>query len=113
VKSSKLSSTSSFGRDGAFAGARLAGVAGQRDQEHALYRPIQALHSALEVRGVGRQILHGDVQEIERGSHRPGQEILATVQPHLFRQAAERAVRLFAQGRAARPAPTPATDAPA
>ncbi|MFE4425128.1 hypothetical protein, partial [Streptomyces sp. NPDC056817] len=46
-------------------------VAGQRGQEHVLHRPVQALHGALEVRGVGGQILHRHIQQIERGRHRP------------------------------------------
>ena len=66
-----------------------------------LHRPVQALHGALEVRGVGGQVLHRHVQEIERGGHRPGQEVLAAVHPYLLRQAAERAVGVLAQDRGA------------
>jgi hypothetical protein len=57
--------------------------------------------SALEVRGVGRQVLHRHVQEIERGGHRPRQEVLAAVDTYLLRQAAERAVGVLAQDRGA------------
>jgi hypothetical protein len=86
---------------GPFAGARLTRIAGQPGQEHALHRPVQALHRALEVRGVGRQVLHRHVQDVERGGHRPGQEVLAPVHPHLLRQTAERAVGVLAQDRRA------------
>ncbi|MGW1988437.1 ATP-binding protein [Streptomyces collinus] len=82
---------------GAFTGARLAGVAGQRGQEHALHRPVQPFHRALEMRGVGGQVLHRHVQEIERGGHRPRQEVLATVHPHLLGHAAERTVGVLTQ----------------
>lgn len=76
--------------------ARLTYVAGQRGQEHRLNGPVQALHRALEVRGVGGQVLHLHGQGVERGDHRPRQEVLAPVHAYLLREPALRPERLLA-----------------
>ncbi len=68
------------------------GVAGQRGEEHPLGAPVEVLHRALQVRGVGGQVVHRDGERAERGGDGTGEEVLAAVDPHQSGQAADRTV---------------------
>ncbi len=80
------------------------GVAGQGGEEHPLRAPVQVLHRALQMRAVGGQIVPGDGESAECGGDGAREEVLAAVDAHQGRQAADRpvrAVRLVAGDRGA------------
>lgn len=82
---------------GAAGGRSRAGGAARNMLSTARFRPSRCPW----MRGIGGQVLHRHIQEIERGGHRPGHAVLATVHPYLLGHAAERAVGILTQDRGA------------